>query len=89
MALMKSILLVTQSDKEKFLKWAETVPNTIGNALYHWTHLELKRYFGIEELLNKDTAEDIWNRCNELLAQEDFSCQNLIITFKCKSNLYY
>ena len=75
---MKSILLVMQSDKEKFLKWAETVPNTIGNALYHWTHLELKRYFGIEELLNKDTAEDIWNRCNELLAQEDFSCQNLI-----------
>ncbi len=66
-------------DKEKFLKWAETVPNTIGNALYHWTHLELKRYFGIEELLNKDTAEDIWNRCNELLAQDDFSCQNLII----------
>ena len=66
------------SDKEKFEAWAETVPYTIGNPLYHWTHLELIRYFGIEELLNKDTAEDIWNRCNELLAQDDFSCQNLI-----------
>ena len=43
------------SDKEKFAAWAKTVPYTLGNALYHWTHLELKNYFGIEELLNEKT----------------------------------
>ena len=48
------ILQVMQSDKEKFAAWAETVPYTVGNPLYHWTHIELKKYFGIEELLNAD-----------------------------------
>ncbi len=66
------------SDKEKFAAWAETVPYTLGNPLYHWTHLELKRYFDVDELLNKDTWESIWNRCNELLQQDDFTVQNLI-----------
>src|SRR5207253_1305312 len=55
------------SDWEKFLAYARTVPRTLRNPLYHWTHLELKRYFGIEELLNENTAESIWNRANEQL----------------------
>lgn len=64
--------------KEKFEAWAKTVPYTVGNALYHWTHIELKNYFGIEELLNEHTWESIWNRCNELLQQDDFSVRELI-----------
>ncbi|TBN04472.1 glucuronate isomerase [Hyunsoonleella flava] len=55
------------SHKEKFLKWAETVPNTLRNPLFHWTHLELKRYFDIDELLQPSTAEDIYNRANAIL----------------------
>nr|MCU0358314.1 glucuronate isomerase [Cyclobacteriaceae bacterium] len=46
--------------REKFIKWAETVPYTLRNPLYHWTHLELQRYFGIQKLLNKETAEAIY-----------------------------
>ncbi len=53
---------------EKFLAYARTVPRALRNPLYHWTHLELKFYFGIEELLNESTAEEIWNRANEQLA---------------------
>lgn len=71
------------SDREKFQKWAETMPYLIGNPLYHWTHLELKRYFGIDKTLNPDTAEEIWNTCNELLAKPEFSARNLIL----KSNV--
>ena len=71
------------SDREKFQKWAETMPYLVGNPLYHWTHLELKRYFGIEKTLNTDTAEEIWNTCNELLAMPEFSAKNLIL----KSNV--
>jgi len=65
-------------DKEKFMKWAETMPYCIGNPLYHWTHLELRRYFGIEELLSPETAEYIWNKCNEMLADDSFSARELI-----------
>ena len=66
------------SDKEKFLKWAETMPACICNPLYHWTHLELRRYFGIDSLLSQETAEDIWERCNHLLQQDDFRARALI-----------
>jgi glucuronate isomerase len=67
------------TDKEKFMKWAETVPFTIKNPLYHWTHMELKKPFGIsDKLLNSDTAEEIWNRTGELLATDDFSTQGII-----------
>ncbi len=55
------------SDKEKFLKWAETVPYTVRNPLYHWTHLELKRYFGIDELLSPTNAEAIYASTSEQL----------------------
>jgi glucuronate isomerase len=62
------------TDRERFQKWAETVPQTLRNPLYHWTHLELKRTFGIgDRLLNPDTAEGIWNECNAKLAQPEFS----------------
>lgn len=55
------------SDREKFMKWAETVPYTFRNPLYHWTHLELKTAFGIELPLNPETAAEIYDRCNEML----------------------
>ncbi len=67
------------SDREKFQKWAETMPYLIGNPLYHWTHLELKRYFDIDKTLSPETAEEIWNICNEKLATEEFRAQNLIL----------
>ena len=53
---------------EKFLAWARTVPFTLRNPLYHWTHLELKRYFGIDELLDEGSAPSVWDRANEQLA---------------------
>ena len=67
--------------KEKFLKWAETVPYTMRNPLYHWTHLELARVFGIDEVLNPSTAESIYDRCNEMLATEEFRAQALMKRF--------
>ena len=65
-------------DYDKFLAYADTVENCFGNPLYHWTHLELKRYFDIDETLNKETAQSIWERCNERLKDRDFSAQNLL-----------
>ena len=67
-----------QSDLEKFKKWAETVPYTMRNPLYHWTHLELQRYFGVKELLNPESAERIYEHCNKLLATKEFSVRNLL-----------
>lgn len=58
------------SDKDKFLKWAETVPYTVRNPLYHWTHLELQRYFGIDEILTANNAEEIYDRTSLMLQQE-------------------
>ncbi len=55
------------SDREKFQKWAETLSLAIGNPLYHWSHLELRNYFGYDGVLNGDTAEMVWNLCNEKL----------------------
>ena len=66
------------SDKEKFLAWGATVPYTLRNPLYHWTHLELKRYFGIDELLNESTAERIYDACNEKLQLDEFGVQGLL-----------
>ena len=67
------------SDREKFDAWARTVPHTIGNPLYHWTHLELRRPFGITDtLLSEKTADDIWERCNALLAQDDFTARGIM-----------
>lgn len=66
------------SDFEKFMAWAKTLSSCIGNPLYHWTHLELRRYFGINDILNESTAEDIWNKCNQLLKEKNFSARELI-----------
>ena len=67
------------SDREKFDAWARTVPHTIGNPLYHWTHLELRRPFGITDtLLSEKTADSIWDRCNALLAQDDFTARGIM-----------
>jgi glucuronate isomerase len=67
------------SDWEKFQKWAETVPKTLRNPLYHWTHLELKRPFGISDrLLGPETARGIWDQCNALLARDEFSCRGIM-----------
>ena len=66
------------SDEEKFLKWAETVPDTLRNPLYHWTHLELQRYFGIHELLDAKSAKRIYQQANEMLHTEDFRVRSLI-----------
>ncbi|TAJ11472.1 glucuronate isomerase [Marinilabiliaceae bacterium JC017] len=70
------------SDKEKFLKWAETVPYTAGNPLYHWTHLELSRYFGITDLLSPATAEKIYDTTREMLQSPEFSTRNLMQRMK-------
>ena len=73
------------SDREKFDAWARTVPHTIGNPLYHWTHLELRRPFGITDtLLSEKTADSIWHRCNELLAQDSFTTRGIMQQMKVK-----
>ncbi|MBN1127011.1 MAG: glucuronate isomerase [Sedimentisphaerales bacterium] len=67
------------SDWDKFAKWAETVPYCLRNPLYHWTHLELKRPFGITgTLLGPDTAREIYEACNEMLAMPEFSVRNIM-----------
>lgn len=66
------------SDKEKFLKWAEVLGKAIGNPLYHWSHLELQRYFNFHKPLNKNTAEEAWEVCNAALAKDDMSARNII-----------
>ena len=67
---------------EKFLAWTETVQNLIGNPLYHWTHLELQRYFGIYEPLDKHTAPAIWKKANALLAEDSLSVKGIFDRFK-------
>lgn len=66
------------SDKEKFLKWSEVLGKAIGNPLYHWSHLELQRYFDYYGALNKNTAEEVWELCNEKLKDPSMSAKNLI-----------
>jgi glucuronate isomerase len=66
------------TDYEKFQKWAETVPYTLRNPLYHWTHLELQRYFGINEILNADSAKKIYDESSAKLQTSDFSVRGLL-----------
>jgi glucuronate isomerase len=73
------------SDEEKFMKWAETVPYTKRNPLYHWTHLELQRYFGVTELLNKDSAKRIYDHCSALLRTKEYSVRNLLLKMNVKA----
>ncbi len=67
-----------KNDKDKFLQWAKTVPYTLRNPLYHWTHLELQRYFDVYEILNEKTAEKIYDECSEKLQSPEYSVRNLI-----------
>mgnify|MGYP006291802219 CR=1 FL=1 len=64
--------------REKFDAWAQTVPAAIGNPVHHWAHLELRRYFGMYELLGPETAEEIWNKTNDLLGTEEFRVRSLL-----------
>ena len=73
------------TDFEKFKAFAKTMPYLIGNPIYHWSHLELKRYFGVDETLNENNAEEIWNKCNEVIQKSDFSARSIIT----KSNVKY
>ncbi|MEL0455834.1 glucuronate isomerase [Flavobacteriaceae bacterium SZ-1-7] len=66
------------SDKDKFLNWAKTVPYTMRNPLYHWTHLELARYFGVTDLLSEKTAEKVWDITQEKLNSDGYSCRGLL-----------
>ena len=65
-------------DREKFQKWAETLEKAIGNPLFHWSHLELQRFFGYYGVLDGDTAEEVWNLCNKKLQEDSMSARNLI-----------
>ena len=70
-------------DREKFRAWAKTLQKAIGNPLYHWSHLELQRYFGIYEPLTEKNCDEIFDRCNEILARPDMTARNIIL----KSNV--
>ncbi|SKB44821.1 glucuronate isomerase [Daejeonella lutea] len=72
------------SDREKFDQWAATVPYTLRNPLYHWTHLELKRYFGIKEILSPETSARIWDECNEKLKSPEFSVRGMLTMMNVK-----
>ncbi len=79
--------LVTGSaePRDKFMAWARTAPHTLRNPLYHWTHLELKRYFGIDELLDESTAGRIWDQTCEQLAQPGNSARGILRRFKVRA----
>lgn len=66
------------TDWEKFAAWAKTVPYLIGNPVYHWTHLELKMFFGIDKVLSPETAQEIWEECNDKLQKPEFSARAFI-----------
>jgi glucuronate isomerase len=74
----ESYITGNKTDKEKFIQWAATVPYTLRNPLYHWTHLELQRYFNIDKILNADTAEEIYEECSALLRTPEYSVRNLL-----------
>ena len=67
--------------REKFQAWAETVPYTLRNPIHHWTHIELQRYFGIDLMLSAETADEIWERANARLAEEDFCVHGILRKF--------
>ncbi len=72
------------TDFEKFQAFAKTMPYLIGNPIYHWSHLELKRYFGVTETLNEKNAEKIWNQCNEVIKSNGFTAKKLIMNSNVK-----
>ena len=77
----ESLITGSASPREKFQAWAETVPQTLRNPMHHWVHMELRRYFDINELLSPATAESIWQRCNARLAEPDFCVRGILEKF--------
>ena len=71
-------------DREKFQKWAETLDKAVGNPLFHWSHLELRRYFGYTEILSAGTAQEVWELCNAKLQEPDMSVRSLICRSRVK-----
>jgi len=74
-----------EPDYATFLAWARTVPRLVGNPLYHWTHLELQRYFDIHEALNENTAPAIWDACNAQLGSPEFGARSLLMRMKVRA----
>jgi len=74
----EDLITGSASPRDKFMAWAKTVPHTLRNPLYHWTHIELKRYFGIDELLSEKTAAAIWERTEATLAKPEMSTRNIL-----------
>jgi glucuronate isomerase len=74
-----------EPDYQTFLAWARTVPRLVGNPLYHWTHLELQRYFGIYEPLSEKTAAVIWEACNEQIVKPEFGARSLLMRMKVRA----
>ena len=74
----EELITGSASDYDKFMAWAKTVPMTIGNPLFNWTHLELQRFFGIYDILNEKSAPEIWEKVNALLNSEGFGARDLI-----------
>lgn len=72
------------NDFEKFERWAETVPYTMRNPLYHWTHMELKNPFGMDKILNKNSAKEIYDHCSTLLQTDEFSVRNILTRMNVK-----
>jgi glucuronate isomerase len=77
-AVPESLITGEASDIDKFNAWAGTVPYTIGNPLFHWTHLELQRYFGITDILSPSTASSIFSKTKDMLQQDEFSVKSLL-----------
>lgn len=80
----EDLITGTASDKDKFMAWAKIVPATVRNPLFHWTHMELKDPFGINNFLNADSGAGIYEHCNALLAKDAFSTQGLLTHYKVK-----
>src|SRR5699024_4544696 len=76
--ILEALITGDGDDWEKFNAWAATVENLVGNPLYHWTHLELKEYFGVTDLLNQETAWEIYETCNQELAENEYTSKMLI-----------
>lgn len=92
-AVAEEFITGDRTPKEKFLKWANTLPNTIGNPLFHWSALELKKYFGVEELLNDENAEEMWDKLNKYIEENKLSPRTFItnsnVTLVCTTDNPY
>jgi len=80
----ENLITGSASDEEKFMAWAKVAPATVRNPLFHWTHMELKNPFGVNTFLNESSAQLIYNHCNALLTQKEFSTQGLLSHYKVK-----